>query len=317
MTIVTENRANCRLYCFKDCGIDRVPLTLLLPSTLKIDILRKIDASVLNHQRTMTRFLCFSLLFLIALPAFAQNEPPSALGQALPRDPAFLMRMREQISQRLQQIQQALTVVNPNDTQLIETLTVQQADLIKQHADVLKELQTVGTGSAVMGSVLPGTDGRSGAMPPSIVQPTLPSQTLPPPIARPMPESSGTGFPMNPMNPTMGGPLPITPNMGMPGVQMPNDMRGGIPNWGNPQAVWDTGHWGPRLPRELSDVQQSVESLQKEIAELKELIRKLETQIQLLNRTVLLERINEQRMLDRAKDEIERSATTAPTLDPQ
>jgi hypothetical protein len=75
----------------------------------------------------------------------------------------------------------------------------------------------------------------------------------------------------------------------------PIDMQN-IPYWGNPAQAWENSPWGPRLPQELTGVKQSVDSLQKEIADLKEIIRRLETQIQLLNRTVLLsvpERANE------------------------
>ena len=260
----------------------------------------------------MARFLCFTLLFLIALPGLAQDEPLPTLGQALPRDPAFLMRMREQISQKLQHIQQALTVVNPNDTQLIESLAAQQADLIKQHADVLKELQAIGTGNQGMGSVLSGTGSRSGtiAMPPGTPGTSPPvalqqAQLLPPEIlqslqtqmhTRPVPDSFPPGFPPGagvPINPMMGNPPypPLNngmPMQGMSGVPMPNDGMGVMPTWGNPQATWDAPYWGPRLPKELTEVKQSVESLQREIGGLRETIKNLETQIQLLNHTVLL-----------------------------
>ena len=266
----------------------------------------------------MTRTLCFTLLFLIALPLFAQNEPPEAVGRALPRDWAFLMRMREQVAlqlqqiqQDLQQIQQTLAVVPHNDTHIIEILTTKQAELtakqaelIKQHNDVLKELQTVGNGAQSFGSILPGTEGRTGM----VQAEQFPTQPMPPamPLGQrgsiqvsPMPVMPTPQYPLNPLQgmPTYG---PVNNGQGtmMPGMPMPNDAMVGVPAWGNPQATWDAPYWGPRLPKELTDVKQSVVSLQRDIASLKELVEKLESQIQLLNRAVALERMNEQRVLE-------------------
>jgi len=271
----------------------------------------------------MTRFLHFTLLFLIALPAFAQDGPP-VLGQALPNDPALLMRMRDQLSIELQRTQQTLGIVlvqNPNDVQLIETLTTQQADLARQINEVMRQLHSPSPPN-IGGAGLPGADARLGGftvLPPGlagIIERQIPDarQTepvMPLGIAMPpeniMPRMPGgsmmggmpPGMPMPGITPGMLGgyhPQPsMLHNMPMPPAPvMPNN----APQWGNHQQAWEEAHWGPRLPRELTEMRQSVESLQREISSLRDTVRQLETQIQLLNRNILLndranERMNE------------------------
>ena len=283
----------------------------------------------------MKRFLYFTLSLLITLPAFAQDErysrvaevgglpafaqdEPSTLGQSLPRDPAFLMRMREQLASDLRATQQALGLINPSDTQLVETLRTRQADLAKQISDVARELQTLNTPG--IGGMSQGPETRPGMtpLPPALV-PIQPMQTMPEPGWRQpepgMPPGMAGGIGIMPpgampgaMMP-MGGVQPFLPNgtpvapmttggipvdrMGVPfGYHLPMDTPPNVPQWGAPAQAWD--HWGPRLPKELTEVRQSVESLRKEITELRETVKSLETQIQLLNRTILLsERVNE------------------------
>jgi len=272
----------------------------------------------------MTRFLCLTLLFLVPLPAFAQDEPP-ALGQTLPRDPALLVRMREQLNFEYRETQRVLSFINPNDTQLVENLRNRQAELAKQMNDIARQLQTLST--PAVGEILPGMDPRlpAAGMPPGMPVPTDMLPGLPPTPSRQdfnMPSvlpPSGNPNSM-PIAPT---PIPVTPTP-MPGMiggmggyyppttppmshlppHNPLEMQP-IPNWGNPASAWDNPAWGPRLPQELTGVKQSVDSLQKEIAELRETIRTLETQIQLLNRAVLSlvpERANERAFFERVRD---------------
>jgi predicted RNase H-like nuclease (RuvC/YqgF family) len=74
-------------------------------------------------------------------------------------------------------------------------------------------------------------------------------------------------------------PLPYNPIPSIPPA---------APSWGAPDQQWEMAPFGPRLPKELTEVKQTVESLRKEVSELKETIKVLETQIQLLNRNFLL-----------------------------
>jgi len=257
---------------------------------------------------------------LIALPAFAQDEPP-AQGQTLPNDPALLMRLREQHNFEYRELQRVLNFINPNDTQLVENLRNRQAELARQMGDVTRQLQMLG--NPVPGEMPPGMDPRMPAvgMPPGMPIPTDSIPGLTPPATRqdfsasPVTPGIIPGIQHSmPVTPT---PMPVTPTpspgmiggMGgfpptMPTPQnTPMDMQH-IPYWGNPAQAWGDSPWGPRLPQELTGVKQSVDSLQKEIAELRETIRKLETQIQSLNRIVLLsvpERANE-RVIERVRE---------------
>jgi len=252
----------------------------------------------------MTRFLCFTLLFLISLPASAQDTSPT-LGQALPRDPAFLMRMRDQLTLDLRETQRMLGFINPSDTQLVETLQTRQADLAKQLSNLAQELQTLGTPN--MG-IIPGMDVRPGMSP---MQPGLmPTQPIQPPRQEQGWQQAEIGHGMMGGMPVPGGihnyssmpvmPVPGVPSMTYPPTPMYNGMPSpqvvvpNVPQLGSQAQGWDEAHWGPRLPKELTEVRQSVESLRREITELRETVKSLETQIQLLNRTILLsERVNE------------------------
>jgi len=251
----------------------------------------------------MTRFLGFALLFLIALSAPAQDEPP-VVGQSLPSDPALLLRTREQLSLELQRVQQMLGFVNPNDTQLVETLTAQQAELARQIGDIMRQIQTPGPPNANPSPT--NLDARS-SVPSGVqsVQPVSPSAPSGEPGLTSSQSRSGPGLPMlgnrvGGMIPGMPQGVPIQgPQIAMPGMMggmghyspaipnSPMDKRS-VPNWDDQAQAWEATYWGPRLPKELTEVQQSVESLRKEIAELRETIKGLETQIQLLSRTILL-----------------------------
>jgi hypothetical protein len=77
---------------------------------------------------------------------------------------------------------------------------------------------------------------------------------------------------------------PYMPFYPAPPAAVPSPM----PNWTDQDRAWETGHWGPKLPKELTEMKQSIESLRKEIADLKETNKALETQVQLLIRNILL-----------------------------
>ena len=284
------------------------PRALALPANNRYT--GTVNANTTLCQRTMTLFLRFTLLFLLALPAFAQDDS-LPLGQELPRDPALLMRMREQLTFELRETQRTLGFINPNDTQLIETLRARQAELARQMSNVSKQLQSLG--NPIPEEMFQTTETRPGALLP--IQPTMQSGVTPAqselPIVQGRQEQPSIRQTMGPpgMYPTpsmMGQSLPPSysmPVMPMPGGSyyspthnMPPDMMDIPQHWNNQTQATDAPYWGPKLPKELSDVKQSVEALQKEVVELKELVGRLETQIQLLNRTVLLlssERLSE------------------------
>ena len=204
------------------------------------------------------------------------------------------MRMRQQLTAELQQVQRMLSFVNPNETQLIDTLRAQQAELAKQINDVSQQLQVFGTpstgevppDSTFSGGMLPLPSAREVEMPnmPRLTDPTL----MPSSVPQFLPfQSAQSQFPpyyqssQQPFYPGMPvGQTPIVPDFPpmFPGPQPGNDQ----------DQSWTTSSWGPKPPKELTEIKQSVESLRKEIAELKETIKVLETQIQLLNRNVLL-----------------------------
>ena len=251
----------------------------------------------------MARLLCFPLLFVIAFPLLAQEEPP-ALGQSLPRDSALLLRMREQLNFQYRETQRTLGFIDPNDTQLVETLRTRQADLAKQMGNIARELQTLG-GPNTNEMLPPGMDTRPEGLPTPLGMPGMGIPVMPPdfPATPPMRPEIDRRQSVTPMPSVQTIPqqfeMPPMPNPGVMPPYYPNpyptvpqqflphnsaDMSN-VPQWGTQAPSWE---WGPRLPKELTEVKQSVESLQREIAELRELIRRLETQIQLLNRTILL-----------------------------
>ena len=254
----------------------------------------------------MKRFLCFTLLCLITLPVFAQEEPTAVTRPSLPRDPALLMRLKEQLTFKSREIQRVLALI-PNDSHTTEVLEAEQADLVKQLNEITRELQSLRMTSPNITEQLPGTETRldlpPGAQP---VQPNVqgkPDPYVQMPIQNPY---QSVPVPNNPY-PSL---MPETIPMGM-GMGVYSGVQGGMPvgylpatppsalpfNPANPMTnpylleqaqAFETAHWGPRLPRELTEVKQSVDSLQKEISSLKDTIKTLETQIQVLNRIVLL-----------------------------
>jgi prefoldin subunit 5 len=208
----------------------------------------------------MTRFF-LTALFLFPLSVFAQDGQ-APIGQ-LPRNPALLMQMREKLTLDLHHVQQMLTLVNPSDTQSIELLKNQQADLTKQLKDVMQHLQAPAIQSPQPDIYLPPLPVRR-----EYEMPTIPNI---PRSADPALVPGGVPQPVQPLYPTYNPP-------NMQGVPM------GV---ADPNAAWENP-WAPKPPKELTEIKQTVDSLRKEIADLKETVKALETQIQLLNRNILL-----------------------------
>ena len=205
------------------------------------------------------------------------------------------MRMQQQLTQELQQVQRMLSVIPPSETQYIEMMKTQQAELMKQLKDVAQQLQAFETppetANALQGgetripemSNIPlGMDPRMQGMPGMPQQPMSPwmgqmeRMPMQPPV-RPYSDIAPVAPP-----PTI---VPYTPPMQNP-------------TWGDQNQAWGGNNpWGPNPApsKELVEMKQSIDAMRKEIAELKETVKTLETQIQLLNRNIVLsERAREQ-----------------------
>ena len=218
----------------------------------------------------MSRLLCvLSLSLLLALPAFAQDNP-ATLGQPLPPDPALLMQMQQDIMLRLQDTHRLLGFVNPNDTATTELLTARQEELTQQLRDVMQQIHAPPPPHqpSIIG-MPPGVGRNAGVMPADMPNPAMPPGNM-------QPFAPNNGFP-----PSMA-PAPMAPAWGnLPPMMVPQQHFHHSHGWGGPAPE-------ARPARELTEMQQSIESLRKEVAELKATVRALETQIQLLNRNILL-----------------------------
>lgn len=202
-------------------------------------------------------------------------------------NPAMLMRMRDQLTFEIQQTQRTLGFLDPNDTQLSSTLKQQQTELLNQLKDVNAQLKAQGvpTESPVEGEtptdpnlLIQRRDDPTLPMTPNSLIPSMP---MPPSTPR-MPD-----FPMPP-NP-MGAPgsFPgVLPPGAVPGT-MPNISGGAVTPFDQDQA-WADAPWAPQPSKELTELKQTVDALRKELGEMRESIKALETQIQLLNRNILL-----------------------------
>jgi len=220
----------------------------------------------------MTRFLCFSLVMLLTLPLFAQDERDS-IARPLPSNPVVLAEMQNTITLELRRIQEMLSFVD--DPQLAGTLTARQKELTEQLRDILRQSQDVSRPSIAPGMGNPAMRGNSG-------DPIITGQ----PILQPMQPLPPTRGQIDPVNPSiqpgfpgmMGGPIP--PTYSPPTA--PNYVPPYMPN-----NFWtDSQQQSLQLPKELTEVKQSVDALQKEVASLKETIKTLETQILLLTRVI-------------------------------
>ncbi|MDR3234145.1 MAG: hypothetical protein LBT46_10875 [Planctomycetaceae bacterium] len=183
-------------------------------------------------------------------PASAVLQPPAVPDNpfAVPPDKGLLLQIQKQLTFELQQTQRTLGLIDPNDTQLRTALETQQASLVKQ----LKDMETQRAGQ---GQNLPSAPPMSSSPSFGVV---LPSNSVMP---NPLPQTA---------------PLMTTSPMTTSPVTMP--LMTAPPH--NP--------WSPQQPQELTELKASVEFLRQEIGELKSAVKALETQIQLLNRTVLL-----------------------------
>ena len=218
----------------------------------------------------MSRFLACTLSLLLALPAFAQTP----VGDA-----ALLQRMQADLALQLQETQRMLGLVGPNDRQLADMLRTQQQDLTRQLRDVMLQLQGPGTGMADLDDIpaIPQGRVRNDDMSPMPFDPRIQRPIPQIPVQSQVPQQllnaiSGAGIDVTAFP-------PATPYFNPP-------MTPPIPN--------DLPSWGPRPPRELIEMKQSIDMLQREVGELRETIKALETQIQLLSRNILL--------LDRVRD---------------
>ena len=236
----------------------------------------------------MTRFLCFSLLVLIIFPVFAQEEQMS-----FPRgNQDVLMRMHQQLTQELQQVQRMLNVIPPTDTQYIEIMKAQQTELTKQLKDIAQQLQ-----ESEITNALPGRETRIPEMP-GISRPPesmlAPGMGLPPSMPGMMPQG-GYGQSPLPTQPQVRPYPDLLSPVVPPQIISPYNSAPVTPPYmpqGMPDQAWDNP-WGPRPAanaKELTEMKQSVDSLRREIADLKETVKTLEAQIQLLNRNIVLER---------------------------
>jgi cell division protein FtsB len=237
----------------------------------------------------MTRFFCFSLLLLVVLPLVAQEEP--RLNPMIPHGhQAVLMRMQNQLTQELQQVQRMLSVIPPTETQFLGTLQAQQTELTKQIRDIAQQLQAsepVSTAAPpeLSGMLLPQPTQGLLTVPPAPAVPGLGSTPpnglsgmLPPPISTPGMVSPPLPVPPQP------NPYTITPAPYPQADTLSYDPYQMVPM--NPSMPWAPNT--PSTAKELTEVKQTVELLRKDIAELKDTVKALETQIQLLNRNILL-----------------------------
>ena len=272
----------------------------------------------------MFRLFCVSLLLTLAVSlcnqtlyrqkVFAQQDIRFVDDQVL------LRQMQDDITRQLQETQKMLGLVGQHDRQLSETLQAQQADLIRQLRDVIQHLQPPPGGE----SRLPreaerstglagkkteeGTPGRfndsrvsdsrvddsrviihpntmdrmTGRWPEMSGRTTMP-RGLGAEVSNP-PDANPTDDLMPPYDPTpLANPFPHQqPNPFSERLQQEMERRQ------NQHRELDSLSWGPRLPREIVEMRQSLEALRREVGELQETIKALETQIQLLNRNILL-----------------------------
>jgi len=249
----------------------------------------------LTPAEPMTRFLCFTLTLLLALPAFAQ-ETPAPAGMELPQDPAYLMQLREGFTFQLQDIQRVLAVLNPSDVRTRETLEARQAELTQQLRDVVQQLQSapqqgMGRNAGMMqpsGMGMPpnlpvqqqwAPGGMGGMMPPGVSDPNL------------MNMNRGGLDAMTGLPPAM---QPSMMQPPMPMMQQPAPIMPIPPQWAAQNPAWGGTAPDTALLKELTEVKQTLDALRREVSELKEMMKMLETRLQLLNRDMILsERLRE------------------------
>ncbi|GHT38444.1 hypothetical protein FACS189427_12540 [Planctomycetales bacterium] len=214
-------------------------------------------------------------------PVFGGGGMPAGFGagmQQMPRmNPAVLMRMRDQMTFELQQTQRQLNFIDPADTQLRDSFTERQNELVKQIKDINEQLKAAtalpeGMTHPAAANGLPERRQLPNAEIPDTLPNPLPmgQQNLPPNLPKhfdPVMFSGG--------NPAMPAVLPPAPQSTPPAAF-------------DQEQAFANSPWIPQPSKELTELKKSVESLRKETEELKTSIKALEAQIQLLNRNILL-----------------------------
>ncbi|GHT44677.1 hypothetical protein FACS189454_02730 [Planctomycetales bacterium] len=212
------------------------------------------------------------------IPADVQQYPmtdtPQTLRAGLSQQQklvfdASLREKKAGLEFELQQTQRTLQFIDPNDRQLRTTLETQQAALTRQ----LKEIEALSQANTSFSPV--------GAINSGMVMPG-PGISVP---ASPMPNEYGYNvypanptppvYPTNPINPNPASPLGVIPPAFPVMPSVPPQQSGAI------------SPWGAAPNRDLIELKYTVELLRKEIAELQQTVRDLNTQIQLLNRNFL------------------------------
>ena len=213
--------------------------------------------------------------------------------------PTMMLRMREQMTRELQQIQRQLGFINPQDAQLQKTLKDMQADLLAQVKDIDAQLKEQGV--PLPTDVADAPDRPNVPAIPPVADPTLiPGGTPQQPtkaedllIQRPVTkdetaERMQVPAPVVPANPLptgmMGGIVPGTPGM-LPQPPSPMQPQTSIVPFAPMPAV---PSMGSEPSKEFVELKQTVDSLRRELGEMRDTIKALETQIQLLNRNFLL-----------------------------
>ncbi len=253
-----------------------------------------------------------------AVPQPGAMRPEAAALHGM--NPAMLMRMRDRLTFELQQTQRTLSFIDPNDTQLQKTLSDQQAELLSQLKEVNSQLTTQGLTPPDEAGMQPPV--RPGGLPtpqPPVFggspQPAAENNgMLIQRAAKPDEMIPQPGMPRNPLpNGMMGGIVPTQPGpyTPMPPNPLPQGMMGGIippgaPGmYGNPppavpqtpmqspsefdqDQLHATSPWAPKPSKELTELKQTVDSLRKELGEMRDSVKALEAQIQLLNRNILM-----------------------------
>lgn len=243
---------------------------------------------------------------------------------ARPMPTTALLKWKNQISMELREIQRTIGRLDSTEVQLLATLKERQSEILKEMKEINTQLASQGVpltpegDAADMAGNVPLPV--SGANPPSTTDPNLLIQRrTDPPMGMGMPPGAVPGNPMQPPQQqwnTMGGApntmMPGTMGMQQPGMvpnpvgmqppgigANPMNMQGMAVPASGPMPVapptefdqdqaWAESPWNPRPSRELTELKQTVDSLRKELAEMRETVKSLETQIQLLNRNILL-----------------------------
>ena len=259
----------------------------------------------------LTRTL-FAVLVLCSFVVAQESEPPP-VGSRTPAisplhgmNPTMMLRMREQMTRELQQIQRQLGFISPQDAQLQKTLNDMQAELLAQVKSIDAQLKEQGVPVPTdvadrpnISAIPPGADptlipGGSPQQPmraeniliqrPATGDETVDRMVIPQPSRMPTGQPDGMVTPIPDPLPQgmMGGIIPGMPPQ-QPGM-MPGMVPGGMPF----EAMPAVPSMMPEPSKELAELKQTVDALRKELGEMRDTIKALETQIQLLNRNFVL-----------------------------